>query len=268
MQPIKFTAAFSIALLLFGCSLPSSREPKPPAPTAPPRLQAPPATEAPGLAPPPGGAAYRIDPTRSELRLLVFRAGPMARLGHDHVIVNRGLAGWVDPAGASHAASFALVIPAADFLVDDAAARAAEGAEFAEPISDDARQGTRRNMLGEALLDAEHHAQIQVRSIRIEGAGAAFSAEVSITVAGHESRQRLAFVLEPKAAQLTATADFRVRQSSLGLTPFSVLMGALAVQDEVRVKLSLVAVPVSTGTRSGGVGQRRDDQRGALGSQQ
>lgn len=248
MQPIKLTAAISIALLLFGCSLPAGRERKAPEPTAP----------------PPGGAGYRIDPARSELRLLVFRAGPMARLGHDHVIVNRELSGWVNPAGASAAASFALEIPAAGFTVDEAAARAAEGPDFAEPITDDARQGTRRNMLGEALLDAEHFATIVVRSMRIEGREPALTVEVSITVAGHESRQLVPFVLERTNQQLAATADFRLRQSALGLTPFSVLMGALAVQDEFRAKLKLVAVPISAGADSGGVGQRRDDERSAL----
>jgi len=41
---------------------------------------------------------------------------------------------------------------------------------------------------------------------------------------------------------LTATAAFELRQTALGLTPFSLLLGALAVRDAMQVKLNVVAV--------------------------
>jgi len=44
---------------------------------------------------------------------------------------------------------------------------------------------------------------------------------------------------------LTATGEFSFKQSDLGLTPFTALMGALAVQDEMRVKFRIRAEPVS-----------------------
>ena len=34
----------------------------------------------------PGAREYRVDPARSLLQILVYRGGPMARLGHNHVI--------------------------------------------------------------------------------------------------------------------------------------------------------------------------------------
>ncbi len=271
MPPNKLTAALSIALLLVGCNLPAARPHKvSPVQAAPPAA---PATLAPGPGTAPQRAVYRIDPARSELRLLVFRAGPMALLGHDHVIVNRALAGWVHLGGGSSAASFRLEIPAAAFAVDEPQARSAEGPEFAEQISEDARQGTRRNMLGDALLDAQNHPLIIVQSVGIEGSEPGLAAIVSITAGGHESKQRIAFMVARSATELDATADFQLRQSLLGLTPFSVMMGALQVQDEFRVKLELVAAPASSevdprGVEPGGAGQRRDDDRGPLGSEQ
>ena len=45
------------------------------------------------------GQAYRIDAAQSELRVLVYRAGPLARFGHNHVMVNRAISGWVDADG-------------------------------------------------------------------------------------------------------------------------------------------------------------------------
>ncbi len=62
-----------------------------------------------------------------------------------------------------------------------------------------------------------------------------------ISVAGHDSTQIVPFRLRRSVGELTASADFPLRQTSLGLTPFSVMMGALRVEDEMRVNLSLVA---------------------------
>src|SRR5258707_12134748 len=88
--------------------------------------------------PPAGAAAYSIDSAQSELRLLVYRAGPMARLGHNHVILNRAVGGWGDAAAAGlpgsraapESASFSLYVPVADFIVDEVPARAEEGPDF------------------------------------------------------------------------------------------------------------------------------------------
>ena len=41
--------------------------------------------------------------------------------------------------------------------------------------------------------------------------------------------------------RLTATGEFAVKQSDLGLKPFSVLGGALQVQDQMKVKFSVIA---------------------------
>ena len=243
MPPNKWTAAVSLALLLVGCRVP-------------PAQHAPPPTPAPTLPTVPRGAAvYRIDAARSELRVIVLRAGPMAALGHDHVISSRELTGWVNLNGAAGAA-FRLEIPADALAVDDSQVRSTEGPDFADPISEDAKKGTRRNMLGLALLDAEEHPLIIVQSIGIEGGEPALAATVSITVAGHESQQRIPFVLARSASQLDATADFRLRQSSLGLTPFSIMMGALQVQDELRVKIKVVAIPASSEVDPRGVEPR------------
>jgi hypothetical protein len=202
----------------------------------------------------PPGPAYRIDSAHSELRLLVYRGGVMAALGHDHVIVNRALEGWVNPAAPRAGAAFFLSIPTADFVVDEAAARAEEGAEFAAEIGDDAKAGTLHNMLGPAVLDAESHASITVQSLSIEAAPASAQAPaggpaapagaqatVRISVAGHDSTLVVPFTVETSAERLHARAAFTVRQTALGLTPFTALLGALRVEDPVRVKLDLVA---------------------------
>jgi hypothetical protein len=237
--------AAALALLLAACGAPPPRPPNT-HPAAPP-----PASPAAAH-----GTAYRIDASHSELRLLVYRAGVMAALGHDHVIVNRALEGWASPAGSSAGAAFFLSIPTSGFVVDEAAARAQEGADFSEEIGDDAKAGTLHNMLSPAVLDAQSHASITVQSISIAPAPegmqvpaadgqippAGMLATVRVSVAGHESSLVVPFTVDMSPGRLHAHAAFPMQQTALGLTPFAALLGALRVEDQVRVKLDLVAV--------------------------
>ena len=170
----------------------------------------------------------------------------MAALGHDHVIVNRALEGWVSAVGAPAAgspagAAFFLSIPAAGFVVDEAAARAQEGADFTDEIGEDAKAGTLHNMLSPAVLDAESHASITVQSVSIETVPGGAHATMRISVAGHESSLVEPFTVDTAAGGLHAQALFTLRQTALGLTPFTALLGALRVDDQVRVKLDLFA---------------------------
>jgi hypothetical protein len=194
--------------------------------------------------PPAGAAAYSIDSAQSELRLLVYRAGPMARLGHNHVILNRAVGGWVDAAARPESASFSLYVPVADFVVDDARARSEEGEEFSAEIPEEAKSGTRRNMLSAAVLDAERFPVITLTSIGItqvpEGN---FTATLTIGVAGHESTHAVPFTLTISPDRISAAGSVVLRQSDLGLTPLRVMLGALQVQDDITVRFRFVAAP-------------------------
>ena len=73
-----------LALLLTACGALKPRHAAPPSPAE--------SVPRPGLPP---GRAYRVDENQSELRILVYRAGPLARFGHNHVIVNHAIRGAV-----------------------------------------------------------------------------------------------------------------------------------------------------------------------------
>lgn len=241
-------AAFGCATV--GCRAPQqASEPRQPtqaspqaaAPTQPAVASTPPTAAPPATAPPPGLTVYRIDPDRSQLRLLVYRSGPLARLGHDHVILARGLSGWIAHPDQPAEATFYLRIPADEFVVDDDQARALAGPQFAAPVDDEAKDGTRHNLLGAAMLDAAQHPSIEILGTAVAGTEPDLRATVLVRVAGHDSTQVVPFRLLRSAGVLTASADFPLRQTDLGLTPFSVMMGALRVEDEIHVNVSLVA---------------------------
>jgi polyisoprenoid-binding protein YceI len=217
----------SLALLLTACGAPKSRPAGSPHPVAPAVSQA---------------ASYHLDRARSELRILVYRAGPMERLGHNHVIVNRAVDGGVAYTGDLAGASFSLTVPSAAFRVDDAGMRAEEGADFSEDVSDDAKAGTLHNMLSPAVLDAAQFPDIAIRSVAIINTNGSLEATLEVSVAGHESTVVAPFTVDISPGKLTARGALTLRQSALGLTPLSIFLGALRVQDEMRVKFRFVAV--------------------------
>ncbi len=235
-------------LLLAACGAPKPRqEPAHPSLPASPgagTVPRPPAADDVDTMPgrPTGPGIYVIDPEQSELRLLVYRAGAMARLGHNHVITNRAVAGWIKFGGDPAAAAVALSVPVEGFVVDNDAARAAEGEDFVEEVSEEAKGGTRHNMLSAALLDVEHHANITLVSQTFRPGAAAMTATLQLRIAGHQSTLVVPFEVATSKTRISASGAVKLRQTELGLRPFSIMMGALQVQDEFTVKFTLVAM--------------------------
>ncbi len=174
--------------------------------------------------------------------MLVYRAGPMASLGHNHVISTHELQGWATFNGAASDAAFALTLPVAAFVIDDPRVRNEEGGDFAEDVTDEARSGTAHNMLGPAVLNAADFPALTISSVSVTATAGAFQARVALEVAGHASALVVPFMLEVSPRRLVAHGELTLRQSSIGLAPFSVFLGALKVQDELRVKFKFVAV--------------------------
>jgi len=131
-------------------------------------------------------------------------------------------------------------------------------------VSEQAKAGTRRNMLGPALLDAEHHTEIVLRAVRLEPAvggtaaarGTATMADgaapastpsdsvrawVESTVRGQVRTFAVPVRYHLTDGELHAAGEFPLKQSELGLTPFSALLGALQVQDEMQVSFKVIA---------------------------
>lgn len=241
---LKILRLGALALALAACGAPRPR---------PPAVESTPAQTLPDQA-----GAYRIDAAQSELRVLVYRAGPLARLGHNHVMVNRSLRGAVALSPSLLASSFALVAPAAGFRVDDPEARHEEGAEFLSDISDEAQAGTLNNMLSPEVLNAAAFPDISVKSVAVQFSGSGSPAfgttgegaktlrgrllvTVSLNVAGHSSTLDVPVTVLVDSGRVVATGVVEVRQSSLGLTPYSLMLGALQVQDAVTLKFRIVA---------------------------
>ncbi len=231
MQPlVKILPLLGLICLLTACPTAmrtpaSEKSPLPPVPTADLR----------------GATIYEVDPRASNLHILVYRGGALARLGHNHVMTAQRLSGsvWIQSTLAK--SGFRFSFPVAAVSVDDPAARHAAGVDFPPEIPPADRDGTRRNMLRPEVLDAENHPTITLESVRIAGTLQAPELTARITIKQVSRDVPIAAAVKIEGATLAANGEFEIRQSDFGIEPFSMALGALQVQDRLKVRFRIVA---------------------------
>lgn len=190
---------------------------------------------------PEGATEYRVSAPDSRLLVLVYRGGPMAKLGHNHVIASHDLSGIVYVTEDPLRARFDVSFPVAALTVDEPAMRELAGADFANVVPQNARDGTRGNLLSPALLDGTNYPAIRLRALDVAEAGEGFDVGIEIAIKDQVRTVRVPVKLERDSSSLVASGEFPLLQSQLGLKPFTAAMGALAVVDEMKVRFEIVA---------------------------
>ena len=190
---------------------------------------------------PAGATEYAVIGPESRLLVLVYRGGPMARLGHNHVIASHDLSGVAYVTDDPLRTRFDVSFPVGELTVDEPAMRELAGADFANVVPQSARDGTRGNLLSPALLDAANYPAIRLRALDVAAAGAGFDVGVEIAIKDQVSVVRVPVTVKRDAGSLAASGEFTLLQSQLGLKPFTAAMGALAVVDEMKVRFEIVA---------------------------
>jgi polyisoprenoid-binding protein YceI len=227
---------FVCTVLLTGCQPAAQREaPRPAAESAVTAL-----APLPPL-PVPNSTHYVVDGEASDVRILAFRGGPLAKVGHNHVIRVHELAGDIYLAPTFQESGFALTFPVAKLQVDPADARADEGAEFAVMPSPQAIDGTYKNMTGPALLDAQQFPEVTLQSVALTGPPWGPEATVRVTLHGVAHDLVVPLAIHSRNDELGIIGMFILKTSDFGMTPFSVLGGGLQVLDEVKVRFNIAA---------------------------
>jgi polyisoprenoid-binding protein YceI len=246
MKSKNFLQAVLLCALLAACGqlpAPPAAPPSPqPAATASAPAAAKPAAApsvsrpAPAAKPPAAGAAapappLHIDAAQSLIAVTVRRGGLLARLGHDHLVAARAISGTVAPA--QHRADFQFRLD--QLTVDEAPLRTAAGLE--KQPSADAIEGTRTNMLTK-VLDAGRYPLVTVHA---ERGAAGQPLQATITLHGVSRTLAIPVEIRETAAGMTVSGAVNLKQSDFGIVPFSLMGGALAVQDQLELKFTLVA---------------------------
>ncbi len=178
-----------------------------------------------------GKKILRVDTGRSLLVLEVRRAGAFARFGHDHVVASHDVKGYVSLDGARADLS----VPLAKLVIDEQDLRT-EAGFTTQPTPDDI-EGTRRNMLNKVLEEQ----RFPVALIHIERKHSDTVLNVSITLHGATRTFDVPAEIQTTSDGLIVSGKMHFNQTDFGITPFSILNGAIQVQDRLDLRFRIVA---------------------------
>ncbi len=181
-----------------------------------------------------GRPVFRVDPAESLVVIEVRRAGSLARLGHDHVVASHEVGGYVAP----DEGRADLYVALERMAVDEAALRAEAGFDT-QPTESDI-EGTRANMLVR-VLEAD---KFPFALIRVSGADASrreVTLSVAITLHGVTRALQAPATIDADADLIGVSGRLSCDQTDFGITPYSVLGGAIAVRNGVDLRFRVRA---------------------------
>ena len=230
-RTLRALVLLASVMALTACPLarrPEIPPPTPPVPVAPARDYS-------------GARVYSVIPAESLVRILVYRSGTLASAAHNHLIASHELGGKVYVHQQVTRSGFELSMPVASLEIDPPELWREEGPDFASVPSESAKEGTRKNMLSTALLDGEHFPEVALSATAVKGTGESPLVTALIAIKDRRHEVEVPVSIRHEGTRLVATGEFTVKQTDLGLTPFSALMGAIQVQDQFKVKFKVVA---------------------------
>ena len=181
-----------------------------------------------------GKLVYRVDPKASLVVIEVRRAGKFANLGHDHVVASRDVRGWIAP----DEGRADLWVPLETLGVDEAGLR--EEAGFTTQPTESDIEGTRANMR-DKVLEVEKFSFALVRVAGVDAAADAPTLKVELTLHGTTRNFDVPAKLDTSLDRMLVTGRLSFDQSAFGITPYSVLGGAVAVRDRVDLRFAVRA---------------------------
>ena len=182
-----------------------------------------------------GKPVLHVVSARSLITVIVRRGGRLARLGHDHVVASHDIAGFI----ALDSRQADLYVPLATLSIDEAQLRVAAKLDTQPSAADIA--GTRQNML-EKVLEAARFPFARLRVTANAWQPPSAQLEVVLTLHGVTRTLSVPAQIALHDGELEASGEFSIKQTDFGITPFSVLGGALAVEDDLILRFDLVAV--------------------------
>jgi len=186
-----------------------------------------------------GEPVYRIDTARSIAVIRVYRAGQLARFGHDHVVASRDIRGFVLLSADVQQGRADLYVPLDTMTVDEPALRAQADFQTQPSLVD--IENTRRNMLDKTLESTRYPFAVLHLTPRPGQLLPNISVNADITLRGNTRTQVVPVDIEASAGLLRISGQFGLHQSEYGIAPYSVLGGALQVQDRIDIRFELYA---------------------------
>lgn len=179
-----------------------------------------------------GRSVQRVDAAQSLVVVTVRRGGSLGHLGHDHVVASHAVQGWIAP----DAGRADLFVPLAELAVDEPLLRAEAGLDTRPSASDIA--GTRANML-DKVLETQRFPYALIRVASGDRTATGVGLNVAITLRGVTRTFVVPARAEAGPDTMAVGGSFEFNQSDFGIVPFSILGGAVQVQDRLSLRFRI-----------------------------
>jgi polyisoprenoid-binding protein YceI len=163
----------------------------------------------------------RLGPDNASLKVLTYREGVAAKVGHDLVLE---VTQWEATVEAD----------SVELTADPRSLAVREGRRGVKPLTDRDRDEIRRN-IDEKVLRGQ---SIAFRSTAVRRDGAALAVEGELTMGGTTRPLTARLDVDPAGR---ATGTIPLTQSDWGIKPYRGLMGALKVRDDVEIAIDAPA---------------------------
>jgi hypothetical protein len=185
---------------------------------------------------------YKIDGGASDIHWLVYKAGALARLGHNHAIAVPSPQGSVTVNAQDLAEStFELAFKVGDLVIDNPQLRSTLGEDFASVPTADDIAGTQHNMLSDKVLNGEMFPTIRVTGTGPVGAPGMQVLKLKVELLGRVVDLTVPTRVAVADDRVEAVGEFELNHADLGMKPFSVMMGALQVGEKLSFSYHVVA---------------------------
>jgi hypothetical protein len=179
-----------------------------------------------------GKKVLKISPELSVITIEVRRAGSLARLGHDHIVASHDIHGYVMP----EEGLTDLFVPLARLAVDESGLRAE--AKLDTQPTPEAIEGTRNNMLTK-VLEVDRFPFALIHASRIDPASSIL--RISISLHGVTRSYDVPVRIGLLKTGISVDGSMSFSQTEFGITPFSILGGAIQVQDQMKMRFHIEA---------------------------
>ncbi len=198
---------------------------------------------------------YRVIPEESAVYVYTEKAGLAGFLGHRHLISLQGIEGHGKLSEQSIHAE--LRFYPHQFVVDDPVIRQQQqDKKYQGVLAESAITGTRKNMLGNKLLDAEHYPNIDValdcQQLEYDQPlkQNQYQCNTQITIKGQSFSHSIKAIATEDDNGLSVSAQFSLNHQDLGLTPFSAAGGSLKVAPPLTFNAQIVAKHSAANTQN------------------
>ncbi len=192
-----------------------------------------------------GEPVFAIDsPDSQRLEIRVYREGSLASLGHDHVVSARDVHGYALVPRDRSLARVDVYLPVDALVVDGPGAGAKAG--IAGDLSQEDIDATRRHMLEDVLASARYPFVV-IHGVCRKGTPLCETLDARITLHGVTRTVEIPIQLELGNDRMLVSGHFSVLHSDFGMTPYSILGGALRVKDRIDVKFGFQASRIKSG---------------------